>query len=154
MPTDKFLFAGFPPNKTGKRKTFLSNYKFVQASLVFLENPKRLTKTLKDLYEILGDRHASIGREFTKKYEEVQRGQLKELSNIYDQKKPPKGEITIVIAPPETNKKTPKKEIEYLIKTTLEFLSFRETVSAVVEATGESKKHIYKIALKLINKKN
>ena len=154
LPTDKFLFVGFPPNKTGKRKTLISNYKFIQASLVFLENPKRLTKTLKDLYEILGDRSASIGRELTKKYEEVHRGQLKELSNIYNQKKLPKGEITIVISPPATSKKTPSKEIEQLIKTTLECLSFRETVNAVVEATGESKKNIYKIALKFINKKN
>src|SRR6056297_536090 len=75
LPTDRFLFAGFLPNTSGKRKTALGEVAEVPATLVFYESPKRVAAMLRDAAEILGaGRPAALCREITKKFEEVRRG--------------------------------------------------------------------------------
>ena len=96
LPTDRFHFEGFLPNKSsGRRKRFdgLKDYKHTRG---FFESPYRILKTLADAVEILGDRPASLSRELTKIHEETLYGSLKELEEKV-QKKPPKGELVLVI---------------------------------------------------------
>lgn len=97
LAVDSFTFSGFLPNKSAARKKELSRLKDREESLVFYESPFRLDAALKDMHEVLGDREAAVARELTKKFEEIRRGLLSELSLSFS-KKPAKGEIVIVVS--------------------------------------------------------
>ena len=89
-----FAFIGFLNSKEGKRVKELENLKNINMTLIFYEAPHRIEKTLNNILEILGNRKISISREISKKYEEIYRGNVKEvISEISDIK----GEIVIVI---------------------------------------------------------
>ncbi len=97
LPMDRFLFAGFPPRKPGPRRRELAALAELPHTLVFFEAPLRLTGFLTDVLSVLGDRQVAVGRELTKRHEEVWRGSLAS----YLEKKSGvmvKGEVTVVIA--------------------------------------------------------
>lgn len=96
LPTDSFLFKGFLPHKSKKRKDFLKQLDEVKATLIFYESPHRLAESLRDILDVLGDREMVLTRELTKIYEEVLRGKVSEITNQIGEKKL-KGEITLVI---------------------------------------------------------
>ena len=97
LPTDAFLFKGFLPHKSKKREDWLKQLEGVRETLIFYESPHRLSETLNDIFEILGDREMVLTRELTKIYEEVLRGKVSEIqTQIGDRKL--KGEITLVIS--------------------------------------------------------
>ena len=96
MPTDEFIFAGFlPPRQTARRKA-LRALAEEPRTLVFYEAPHRVIDTLEDALEILGNRPAVLAREITKAFEEFQRGHIENLLDA-TRKKPPRGEITLLI---------------------------------------------------------
>jgi 16S rRNA (cytidine1402-2'-O)-methyltransferase len=95
LPTDGFLFAGFPPPKPTARRAWLEDLAGERRTLVFFEAPHRIQSTLSDALAVLGDRQASIGRELTKLHEEVVRGPL---STLIAATSEPRGEFTVVIA--------------------------------------------------------
>lgn len=96
LPMDRFTFEGFLPLKK-KRKARIKEIAEEKHTIVLYESPHRIQKTLRELYEVFGNRKAVIARELTKMYEEVIRGNLKDLSEMAEKKKW-KGEITLVIA--------------------------------------------------------
>ncbi len=96
LPTDEFFFGGFLPPKSNARRARLTEVKSVPGTLVFYEAPHRLTETLKDAREILGERQAVVARELTKLHEEFRRGRLSELAEHYSSEKP-RGEIVLLI---------------------------------------------------------
>ena len=96
LPTDEFFFAGFLPARTNARRSRLSELQSVPGTLIFYEAPHRLAATLKDAYEILGERDAVVARELTKVHEEIRRGRLSELSDYYEREEP-RGEIVVLI---------------------------------------------------------
>ena len=101
LPTDRFIFEGFLPQKKG-RKGKLQKIKDIDATIIFYESPNRLQRTLKDILEYIGDRPAALGRELSKKYEEVMRGKVSDiLSHITINK--PKGEFVIIIGKDDPN---------------------------------------------------
>lgn len=79
LSTESIFFGGFLPSKTGERKKRLSEVALVPATLVFYESPNRLSKSLIDCHEALGNRNAAYGREITKLHEEFVRGDIKTL---------------------------------------------------------------------------
>ncbi|MBN2123557.1 MAG: 16S rRNA (cytidine(1402)-2'-O)-methyltransferase [Deltaproteobacteria bacterium] len=97
MRTDRFLFLGFLSNRPGKRKRELRRIAEEPFTLVFFEAPHRLGALLRDILDILGDRHAVLLRELTKLYEEGLRGPL---SHVMDRLAPEKikGECTLLVA--------------------------------------------------------
>lgn len=97
LPTDEFFFAGFLPPRTNARRTRLGELKTVPGTLIFYEAPHRLAGTLKDAYEILGEREAVVARELTKLHEEIKRGRLSELASFYVDEENPRGEIVVLI---------------------------------------------------------
>jgi 16S rRNA (cytidine1402-2'-O)-methyltransferase len=101
LPTDAFIFIGFLPKKSGRRARVLESLAMRRETLIFFETPHRIHKILPDLLAALGDRRAVLAREMTKLHEETLRGTL---SGILDavKRRPPKGEITLVIAGAET----------------------------------------------------
>ena len=107
LPTDAFLFKGFLPHKSKKRKDLLKQLEETKETLIFYESPHRLNETLKDILDILGDREIVLTRELTKIYEEILRGKVSEIQHQLAEKKI-KGEITLVIS----GKKRKKKDRE------------------------------------------
>jgi 16S rRNA (cytidine1402-2'-O)-methyltransferase len=97
LPTDSFLFKGFLPHKIKKRRDLLKELEDVRETLIFYESPHRISETLRDIYEVLGDREIVLTRELTKIYEEVLRGKVTEIQNQIGGRKL-KGEITVVIS--------------------------------------------------------
>ncbi|HEV2835357.1 MAG TPA: 16S rRNA (cytidine(1402)-2'-O)-methyltransferase [Pyrinomonadaceae bacterium] len=97
LPTDEFFFGGFLPAKSTARRARLSELRSVPGTLIFYEAPHRLAASLKDAYEILGEREAVIARELTKLHEEIRRGRLSELSKHYSTDEQPRGEIVLLI---------------------------------------------------------
>ncbi len=97
LPTDAFLFKGFLPNKSKKRRELLKQLEEGRETLVFYESPHRLNETLKDLFEVLGDREMALTRELTKMYEEVLRGRVSEIQKALEEKRI-RGEITLIIS--------------------------------------------------------
>jgi 16S rRNA (cytidine1402-2'-O)-methyltransferase len=104
LPTDSFLFKGFLPHKSNKRRDLLNQLKEVKETLIFYESPHRLTETIKDILEILGDREIVLTRELTKIYEEILRGKMSEVQNQITERKL-KGEITLILSG-KTRRKT------------------------------------------------
>lgn len=96
LPSDKFCFEGFLPQKKG-RQTRLTELEGEKRTMIIYESPYRLVKTLGDLAEHLGgERLAAVVREISKVHEEIRRGTLDELKRSFEEREP-KGEIVIII---------------------------------------------------------
>ena len=97
LPTDAFFFKGFLPHKAKKRRDLLSELVDVRETLVFYESPHRISETLQDILDMMGDREMALARELTKVYEEVLRGRVSEIQQQIGSRKL-KGEITLVVS--------------------------------------------------------
>jgi len=97
LPTDAFLFKGFLPHKSKRRRDLLKQLEETKETLIFYESPHRLKETLGEILEILGDREMVLTRELTKIYEEVIRGRASVIRSQLEERKL-KGEITLVIS--------------------------------------------------------
>lgn len=148
LPTDRFLYAGFPPPKSAKRRTWLGEIRNVPSTLVFLESPSRLADALADMADILGPRPASVLREMTKMFEEVRTGTLGELAAHYKDATTPKGEITLVVGPPGAESET-EIDLDARLAEALKTESVREASARVALETGLSKREVYNRALAL-----
>src|SRR5512136_596539 len=119
LPTDAFFFKGFLPHKSKKRRDLLKQMEEVKETLIFYESPHRISETLSDILEILGDREIVLTRELTKVYEEIIRGKVSEIQNQVGDRTL-KGEITLVISGktrklklPATGRGLPGKDISF-----------------------------------------
>jgi 16S rRNA (cytidine1402-2'-O)-methyltransferase len=97
LPTDAFLFKGFLPHKSKKRRDLLKELENARETLIFYESPHRISETLRDILDILGEREIVLTRELTKVYEEIIRGNASEILNQVGDRRL-KGEITLVIS--------------------------------------------------------
>ena len=97
LPTDAFLFKGFLPHKSKKKRDLLQKLEEIKETLIFYESPHRLSETLNDIFDLLGDREMVLTRELTKVYEEILRGKVSEIQTLIRDRKL-KGEITLVIS--------------------------------------------------------
>ena len=100
FPPDKFLFLGFLPKKSGKRRKLIENLALIlgniKLTVVCFESPYRLLESLEDIRDVLGDIQIAVCRELTKMHEEVFRGPVSEAINHFGSKRV-KGEVTIVL---------------------------------------------------------
>ena len=101
LPTDRFFFEGFLPAKAAARRERIAALATIPATLILYEAPGRLAETLADLAAGLGARPAAVARELTKLHEETRRGDLVALAAHYVAAGAPKGEIVIVVGPPQ-----------------------------------------------------
>jgi 16S rRNA (cytidine1402-2'-O)-methyltransferase len=149
LPTDRFLFAGFLPAKEGQRRARIAELKRIPATLVLFETGPRLAAALADLAAGLGTREAAICRELTKLYEEVRHGELAALARESAAAPEPRGEIAIVIAPPDAQEEATALELDALIRAALARLSLKEAVAEVATVTGVARREVYQRALAL-----
>lgn len=146
LPSDRFMFAGFAPNRSGQRRRWLKEMAETQATLIFFENAKRLAASLGDMAAVLGDRQACVTRELTKLYEEARRGTLSALAAHYTEAGPPKGEVTLVVAPPEAVE-LDETALDDLLAELLEELSVKDAATEASTRMGASRKLAYQRAL-------
>ncbi|HUP23378.1 MAG TPA: 16S rRNA (cytidine(1402)-2'-O)-methyltransferase [Thermoanaerobaculia bacterium] len=98
LPPYPFTFCGFPPRRSGKRRSFFARFASFDHTLVVLESPHRLLEALADAETMLGDRRAAICRELTKLHEETLRGTLSSVRNALADRERIRGEVVLVIA--------------------------------------------------------
>lgn len=156
LPTNSFWFEGFLPRKANERTTILAKLAELKGTLVFYESPHRLLATIKNIYEILGDREAVIARELTKVHEEFIRGHLSEIiarieNNFL------KGEFTILIAgiTGEKNRQNSTKQNDSKngMSDSEEELSLRQKLKKIAKETGKNTKEVYQLYLSEREKK-
>jgi len=148
LPSDRFLYAGFLPVKRAARRKALAELASVPATLIVFESARRLAAALQDMAQVLGSRSAAVVRELTKLFEEVRRGDLERLAEHYRAAGPPKGEVVIVVGPPESG--TPKVEdLDDRLAAALERASLRDAAAKVAADTGLPRRQVYARALAL-----
>jgi 16S rRNA (cytidine1402-2'-O)-methyltransferase len=97
LPTDHFLYMGYPPQKSGERRKAFDDVAALSYTLVMLESPHRLLPTLEDLLTSLGERQVAVAAELTKMFERFFRGSLTEAIEFYKHE-PARGEFTVVVS--------------------------------------------------------
>jgi 16S rRNA (cytidine1402-2'-O)-methyltransferase len=102
--------------------------------------------------EVLGERPAAIARELTKLFEEVRRGRLSELAAAVAETGPPKGEIVLVVGPPEKAQEG-AEGLDERLRAALDRMSLRDASDAVAEASGVPRRKVYARALELLGEK-
>ena len=149
LPTDQFFFAGFLPPKQAARRARIAELALLPATLVLFESGPRVAATLADLAAGLGaNREAALCRELTKLHEEVRRGELASLAQACAGAEL-RGEIVVVIAPPQAPVQMGAAESEGLLREALERLSLKDAVAEVAQLTGKRRREIYQSALAL-----
>ncbi|MFZ1469750.1 MAG: 16S rRNA (cytidine(1402)-2'-O)-methyltransferase [Paracoccaceae bacterium] len=148
LPSDRFLFVGFPPSAAGERTRFLAELAPVRATLILYESPRRAGRLLGELAQALGGaRQAALCRELTKRFEEVARGTLTDLAARFSTEEP-KGEVVVLI---DRAAETPTDEasLEQDLRAALQEMSLKDAAAAVAAKTGVAKRDVYQLALKL-----
>lgn len=146
LPSDRFLFAGFPPATKSARRTVLAELAPVQATLIFYESPKRLAALLADMTETLGGhRQTVVCRELTKRFEEVARGPLSTLAPDFAAREV-KGEVVVLV-----DRAPPTEASEEIIASTLDqallTMRVKDAATYASQTLGISRKLAYQIAL-------
>jgi 16S rRNA (cytidine1402-2'-O)-methyltransferase len=145
LPTDRFLFAGFPPPKSGARRSFLEELAGVRATLVFFEGGSRLAASLADMAAVLGERQAVVCRELTKLYETLYRGSLAQLA-ADPALAEPKGEIVILVAPGRAAEAS-AADADAALADALTRLRPAEAAAEVAKALGLNRRDLYRRAM-------
>lgn len=147
LPSDRFLFAGFPPATKAARATFLRDLVQVQATLILYESPKRVNQLLNDMSDILGaGRNAVVCRELTKRFEEVTRGTLAELAAAFAGRAV-KGEI-VVLVDRGAVQVVDAETVEQALDQALTHMTMKDAASAVAQAYGLPRRDVYQLALR------
>ncbi|MDE9451258.1 16S rRNA (cytidine(1402)-2'-O)-methyltransferase [Aliiroseovarius sp. Z3] len=147
LPTDRFLFAGFPPAAKGARATWLAELLPLPATLVFFESAKRIQKLLTELCSSGANmRQAAVCRELTKKFEEVKRGTVAELAEQLTEN-PIKGEVVFVLD--RAHDAQDDGAMEDMLVKAMADMSMKDAVNAVSHALGLPRRKVYQAALNL-----
>ncbi|MBY3119100.1 16S rRNA (cytidine(1402)-2'-O)-methyltransferase [Rhizobium laguerreae] len=151
LPNDAFLFAGFLPAKDKARRDRLGELVKAPATLIFFESPHRIGATLLAAADVLGGaRPASVCRELTKTYEEFRRGSLADLAAHYQQVENVKGEIVLVIGPPEPAE-TDEADVEAMLADLSKTMPTAGAATEAARLTGLPRKVLYQRLLEIKN---
>jgi 16S rRNA (cytidine1402-2'-O)-methyltransferase len=146
LPSDRFLFAGFPPSGKAARRSFLADHADLQATLILYESPNRLAGLLADMAVVLGGaRMAVVCREMTKRFEEVLRDRLDLLVAMVKDREI-KGEIVVLVDRAAPIQAT-DDSIGAALDAALKSMSVKDAATFVSQTLGVSRKIVYRIAL-------
>jgi len=147
LPTDRFLFAGFPPPKGAARRTFLEELAPIRGTLVFFEGGSRLAASLADMAAVFGEREAVVCRELTKLYETIVRGPLPILA-ADPRFEAPKGELVILVGPGREAEAS-AADVDTALADALQRLKPADAAAEVAKALGLSRRDLYRRAMEL-----
>jgi 16S rRNA (cytidine1402-2'-O)-methyltransferase len=144
LPNDAFLFAGFLPTKDKARRDRLAELAAAPATLIFFESPHRIAATLEAASDVLGEnRRAAVCRELTKAFEEFRRGTLGELASHYQHVANVKGEIVLVVGPPDPAAKPEAADVDALLAELSATMPAAKAAGEAARITGLPRKDLY-----------
>ena len=148
LPTDRFIYIGFLPRRSGERRRLLKSVANEPATIVLLETPHRLKASLGDILIELGDRRIVIARELTKLHEEIFRGGVSQAQQHFTR---PRGEFVLIIEGHRVEG-GPKltEDVEARLHRMREAgVTAKDAVTRLAQETGLSKKELYRAWLGL-----
>ena len=148
LPSDRFMFAGFLPPKSGARKTALEEFTSIKATLIFFETGPRIAACLKDMSGVLGERDVVLTRELTKHYEEARHGSFESLIESV-KADPPRGELVLLVGPPTTGDRWSEEEVTSALNVQIAELGVKRASTEIAAQCGWPKRDVYQLALKL-----
>ena len=146
LPSDRFCFMGFPPSQAGARRKFLSEAAAIPATLIFYESPRRISRILGEMCELLGgERPAALCRELTKRHEEVLRMSLTDLSSAIEDRTL-RGEIVLVVGRGE-KPAADADALDRALTVALGEMRLKDAVAHVAQSLGLPRREVYQAAL-------
>ncbi len=154
LPSDRFLFYGFLPEKSGKRRAALEELKNLPYTIIFYESPRRLTATLQEIRSVFGERRAALARELTKVFEQILRGSVDDILTALDTT-PAKGEITLLVEGCRERPAASADDIESLYRElgAEGGYSTRDLADRIATRLGLPRKQVYACVLRLQDEK-
>lgn len=149
LPTNRFMFAGFIPNKEKARKDIFDELKSINTTLVFYETAPRIIKSLEVMKDIFHTREIAVARELTKMYEECISGSAEQLIDYFNNKAP-KGEFVIIVSPP-TDNDNHEVDLVAILTAKLKSMPLKTAVKEVVVEYKQNKNEVYDLALRIKN---
>ncbi len=155
MPTDSFVFTGFPARKKEKRLKQLRKLADEPITIIFYESPKRILALLKEIIDVMGDRYGVLSREMTKLYEEFIRGNLSEILGNIKERPVVKGECTLLVAGRKEDEDVSMEFVSSEIKNGLKITGTRlsELAKKIAKKYDLPKSKVYDEALKVKGEK-
>lgn len=147
LPTNRFMFAGFIPNKDKARVDLFNELKNIDTTLVFYETAPRLMKTLEVMSAVFAAREIAVARELTKMYEETVAGSFAEVTQHFTENEP-RGEFVVMIAPPAVAEYG-LDDVRGILQKRLAETSLKTAVKEICEQYKLNKNEVYALALEL-----
>ena len=151
LPMDCFMFLGFLPSKSMRRRQLLTSLRNEERTLIFYESPHRLLVSLNDIATVLGDREVVVSREMTKVYEEFLRGSAAEVTAKMGNEVV-KGEVTLIVAGQsgeilECSDAELIRRCGELRRESVDELSLRDIADRISQEMRVSRRRIYRLLL-------
>jgi len=146
LASERFLFAGFIPSKSGQRRKFLEELATQKATLILFESARRIVASLQTMQTLYEGREIAVARELTKHYEEIIRGDLSEVIENLNMRDRIKGEIVLIISPAPQNQAT-LEDISDPLQDLLKTHSVKDASEILAKSSGLPRREIYALAL-------
>lgn len=147
LPSDRFLFLGFPPSTAAARQTWLRGWMAVDTTLILYESPRRVSRTLQDVATIDAGRTVVVARELTKKFEEIIRGSAAELAGD-PRMEALKGEVVMVLDRPSAVE-VDDDRLRQVLERHMVTMSVKDAAREAARELGLPKRDVYQRALAL-----
>lgn len=150
LPTDRFLFLGFPPARSEMRRNWMQEFASYERTMVFYESKHRIASCLADMVHIFGaDREVALIRELTKQFETVTRGPTSQLLElIRADANQQKGEFVLVVEG-ASQVNGDEDRLRHLLDLLMRDLSLKRSAEVAASITGQKKNRVYKMALEI-----
>ena len=151
LPSDRFLFAGFLSAKSGARQRQLQELSVIPATLLLFESAARINSSLASIAEVMGNRPVAVAREMTKLHQEVLRGDAAHILAQLSDRPALKGEISIVIGPPDGDADLSEEDLSARLSDLLRDHPASKAATLLAKQTGRPKAALYDLAVSLKN---
>lgn len=148
LPSDRFCFVGFIPNKDKARKDLFKEFANVKSTLIFYETSQRIEKSIIAAKEVFGSREFAVVREVTKMHEEAITGSADEILE-HIKGHGIKGELVFLVSPPNNTEQISEQDIEDYLAKAMKTQTLKDAVNEISDRFGLSKKKVYSLAVRL-----
>lgn len=152
LPTDRFIFEGFPPTKQAARVNYFQGLRQESRTQIFYESSHRLLESLADMVSVFGpERPAVLARELTKQFETLRTASLADLYTwVNADPDQQRGEMVVLLAGAPPQERQGDAEAERILGLLLAELPLRQAAALTAQITGQKKNQLYERALALV----